>query len=156
MADNGVIGVGGGLPWHLPEDLKHFKRLTMGHTVIMGRRTWDEVGRPLPGRRNIVVTRQPGFRASGAEVAGSVDEAIARAAGEGEVFVIGGGEVYRQALPVAGRLVLTHVHARVEGDTTFPQIAPEDWDVAAERSWPADARHAHRFTIRDYRRARQP
>jgi dihydrofolate reductase len=129
VAINGVIGAEGGLPWRLPSDLKRFKAVTMGKPVIMGRKTHQSIGRPLPGRRNIVVTRSQAFAAAGVEVAHSLDEAIAMA-GNGdaaEVCVIGGGELYRQALPIADRLYITHVMAEPEGDTLFPPIHQEQW-----------------------------
>jgi dihydrofolate reductase len=118
---NGVIGRGGGLPWRLPEDLKRFKSLTMGHTLVMGRATYDSIGRPLPGRRTIVVTRQPAWSAPGVDVAHSVDEALLMA-GRGTVFVAGGGDIYRQCLDHADVLHLTLVDAAVEGDTWFPEF----------------------------------
>ena len=118
---NGVIGHKGQLPWRLPEDLRRFKALTMGHTLIMGRSTYDSIGRPLPGRRTIVVTRQPAWRTPGVDVAHSVEEALLMA-GRGTVFVAGGGEIYRQCLDHADRLHLTLVDARVEGDTWFPDF----------------------------------
>src|SRR5262245_37513826 len=121
MAENGVIGRGGQLPWRLEADLARFKQLTMGHTVIMGRKTWESIGRPLPGRRMIVVTRQGRYAADGIEVAGNLEAALeaARVAGEEEAFIIGGAEVYRQALPLADRLYMTLVLAEIEGDTKF-------------------------------------
>jgi dihydrofolate reductase len=152
VAENGVIGRAGRLPWRLPADLRHFRRLTTGHTVVMGRRTQEEIRRPLAGRRNIVLTRRPGFRAEGFEVAGSLEAALALAAGEPEVFVIGGGEVYCEALPRADRMVLTHVHAAVEGDTRFPAFDPAGWRVVGEELHPADEANPHRFTIRRYER----
>src|SRR3970282_2251892 len=109
VAKNGVIGAAGKLPWRLPEDLKHFKALTLGHPVIMGRKTWESLGKPLPGRDNIVVTRSSGFEAHGASVASSLDAALALCMGEPIVFVIGGGELYAEALPVADGLVLTEI-----------------------------------------------
>lgn len=118
---NGVIGRDGGLPWRLPEDLRRFKALTMGHTLVMGRATYDSIGRPLPGRRTIVVTRQPAWSAPGVDVAHSVDEALLMA-GRGPVFVAGGGEIYRQCLDRADVLHLTLVDASVEGDTWFPEF----------------------------------
>jgi dihydrofolate reductase len=118
---NGVIGSKGGLPWRLPEDLKRFKALTMGHTLVMGRATYDSINRPLPGRRTIVVTRQPAWTASGVDVAHSVDEALLMA-GRGPVFVAGGGEIYRQCLDRADVLHLTLVDTNVEGDTWFPEF----------------------------------
>jgi dihydrofolate reductase len=129
VAINGVIGAAGGLPWRLPSDLKRFKSVTMGKPVIMGRKTWESIGRPLPGRRNIVVTRSQDFSAQGVERASSLDEAIAMAV-EGdaaEVCVIGGGQLYEEALPAADRLYITHVMAEPEGDTRFPPIHQEQW-----------------------------
>lgn len=151
VARNSIIGAGGKLPWHLPEDLRQFKQLTLGRPIIMGRRTWDSLGRPLPGRRNIVVTRQAGFGAPGAEVAASVADAVARCAGEALVFVIGGSELYAAALPIADRLVLTEIDRDYEGDTRFPA-----WDRAA---WRVASREAHtaasglRFEVVTYERA---
>lgn len=130
MAENGVIGRGDQLPWRLSADLQRFKRLTMGHTVIMGRKTWESIGRPLPGRQMVVITRQPGYQAQGVTVAGSLPDALAlaRTAGDEEAFVIGGADVYRQALPFTDRIYLTLVLAEVEGDTKFPDV---DWDTWA-------------------------
>lgn len=155
-AENRVIGRGGGLPWRLPDDLKHFKRLTVDHTVIMGRKTYDELGRPLANRRNVVITRNPEFRPAGVTVVPTLAEALALGATESEVFVIGGGEIYRLALPVADRLYLTIVHAEVEGDTTFPPFDETAWAIDAEEFHPADDRHPHAFTFRTYRRLARP
>jgi dihydrofolate reductase len=125
VAANGVIGRDGGLPWHLPEDLRQFKRLTRGHVLVTGRRTFESIGRPLPDRTTIVVTRQPDWHADGVLTAPDVPAALATAAGlDEQVFVIGGHEVFRRALPVADRMVITQVHDRPEGDTVFP---PVDW-----------------------------
>ena len=128
IARNGVIGANGSLPWHLPEDLKHFKKLTLGHPIIMGRRTWESLGKPLPGRENIVVTRRSGYEATGASVAASLEAAVALCAGEPVAFVIGGAELYAAALSLADGLVLTEIHKDYEGDTRFPE-----WDRAAWR-----------------------
>ena len=155
MAENRVIGRDGGLPWRLPDDLKHFKRLTVDHTVIMGRKTFDEVGRPLPNRRNVVISRNPAFRPDGVTVVPSLDEALALGASETEVFVIGGGEIYRQALLRADRVYLTLVHAAVEGDTTFPDFERSAWVLESEQFHPADDRHAYGFSFREYRRIRE-
>ena len=127
VSRNGIIGVNGLLPWHLPEDLKHFKRLTLGHPVIMGRRTWESLGKPLPGRENIVVSRKPGYEAPGASVAASLHAAIALCAGEPVAFVIGGAAIYAAALPVAQGIVLTEIHKDYAGDTRFPEWNREDW-----------------------------
>jgi len=120
VARNGVIGNDGKVPWHVPEDLKHFRRSTTGHAVIMGRKTWDEVGKPLPNRRNIVVSRNADLRLEGAEVVPSLDEAIALArTTDAEPRVIGGAEIYRLALPLATRVLLTELELEPEGDTFF-------------------------------------
>ena len=130
IARNGVIGVDGGLPWHLPDDLRRFKELTLGHVLVMGRKTYESIGHPLPGRTTIVVTRSPSWDSAAAEVrvAGSVSDAIeAAAALDDEVFVVGGAQVYAAALPLADRLELTWVDAEPEGDTTFPELDGRDW-----------------------------
>jgi dihydrofolate reductase len=127
VAANGVIGADGRLPWHLPEDLRHFKSLTLGHPVIMGRRTWESLGRALPGRENIVVTRAPGYAAPGASVAASLDAALALCAGEPTAFVIGGGELYAEALAVADGLVLTEIQRDYPGDARFPDYDRSAW-----------------------------
>jgi dihydrofolate reductase len=136
QARNGVIGRGGVLPWHLPEDLAHFKRTTLGAPVIMGRKTWDSIPprfRPLPGRRNIVVTRDAQWQAPGAERAASLDEAIACVAGEPQAWITGGSEIFRLALPRAHVAVVTEIEADIEGDTHAPQLG-DDWrEVARER-----------------------
>jgi dihydrofolate reductase len=128
VAANGIIGAGGRLPWHLSEDLKHFKRLTLGHPVIMGRRTWESLDqRPLPGRENIVVTRTAGFDAPGAAVANSLPAALALCAGEAVAFVIGGERLFAEALPLAAGLALTEIHRDYEGDTRFPPFERARW-----------------------------
>ncbi len=130
VARNGVIGANGGMPWHLPEDLKHFRKLTLGHPVIMGRRTWESLGRPLPGRENIVVSRKPGFEAPGASVAATLEAAVALCTGEPMVFVIGGAELYTAALPLADGLVLTELEREFVGDTRFPAWDRDSWREA--------------------------
>jgi dihydrofolate reductase len=154
MSENGVIGRDGGLPWHLPDDLKRFKRLTMGHVLIMGRRTFASVGRPLPGRRTIVLSHDPAYRPAGVETAPSLEAAITLARGASEVFVAGGADVYRAALPTADRLYLTLVHTHLAGDAHFPPLDLDAWELDEEVRHPADERHAHAFTFRRYRRRR--
>lgn len=129
VSRNGIIGRDGGLPWHISSDLKRFKEITMGKPIIMGRKTWDSLPRkPLPGRLNIVVTRQGGFTAQGAVVVKTADEAIAAAgANANEIAVIGGGEIYRMFLPLASRLYISEVDIEVDGDTRFPAIDPAQW-----------------------------
>jgi dihydrofolate reductase len=136
LSDNNVIGVNGHIPWHIGDDLKRFKRLTTGHTVIMGRKTFESIGRPLPGRTNIVLTRNTQFKApDGVRVFSALDDALAscRQTGETTAYVIGGAEIYRESLPVADRLVLTHVRQHVQGDTFFPAYDKTQWrEVARE------------------------
>jgi dihydrofolate reductase len=136
-AANGVIGKDGGLPWHLPEDMAHFKRLTSGHPVIMGRKTWDSLPskfRPLPGRTNIVVTRQPSWQAQGAVRAASLEDALALCPAGADAWVIGGAEIYREALPLAHTAVVTEIDADFEGDAHAPQFGPQ---------WRETGREAH-------------
>jgi len=137
MAANNVIGVDGGLPWHLPEDLKRFKAITMGKPMIMGRATFDSIGRALPGRMSIVLTRQSGFEAEGCEIAPTIDAALAAAGDADEVMIIGGGEIYRQFLPMTGRIYLTRLQAELEGDTTFPELDMDEWEVVSVEEFPA-------------------
>ena len=151
-ARNGVIGAKGGLPWHLPEDLAFFKRTTMGHPIVMGRKTWESIGRPLPGRRSIVVTRDPSFSAAGAEVVHSLDEAVALCAGGDEIFVIGGAQLYVEALPRADRLLLTEIHADFDGDTFLPAPSPSAWAEAGRQPHPAAEGRPYGFDFVDYRR----
>ena len=127
IARNGVIGKDNQMLWHVPEDFAHFKSTTMGHAVIMGRKTWESIGRPLPGRTNVVITRQTDYVASGAHVVRSLDDALLYLHREARVFVIGGGEIYRQALPKADHLWVTVMDADFEGDTRFPEIDPTRW-----------------------------
>jgi len=133
IAHNNVIGLAGKMPWHLPAELAYFKRITMGHPIVMGRKTFDSIGRPLPGRRNIVVTANATWRCEGVEVAGNIEAALSMVEGS-SAFVIGGATLYAAALPVADRVYLTAIDATVEGDTFFPKLAPETWrEVSRER-----------------------
>ena len=144
MADNGVIGRGNGLPWHLPDDLRRFKSLTMGHALLMGRRTHESIGRALPGRRNLVLTRNPAWRAPGCERVASLAAARAQAGNAG-LFVIGGAEVFSLAWPIVGRLELTEVHADVTGDVRLTGFERREWREIAREPRAADARHACAF-----------
>jgi dihydrofolate reductase len=158
VARNGDIGVAGGLPWKLPSDQQFFKRVTMGRPLIMGRKTFESLGRPLPGRTNIVVTRRSGYAAPGAVVVHSLDEALeaarAMAAADGveEVFVIGGGEIYGQAIEDADRLLITHVDAAPEGDVRFPEIDPEKWAGFGVDDVAPSEEDTHAYEIRRYER----
>ena len=126
ISENNAIGKNNKLLWHLPNDLKHFKEITTGHTVIMGRKTYESVGRPLPNRRNIIITRQ-NIAIEGCEVAGSIDAALALCAREKEVFIVGGAEIYKQSINLTDRIYLTIVHKKFEGDSFFPEINKQDW-----------------------------
>ena len=144
VADNGVIGRDGALPWRLPEDLRRFKAATIGKPVIMGRKTFDSIGRALPGRLNIVLTRQAGWlpQDPAVQVVPDLDTALSVAGEVSEVTVIGGAQVYALALPLAGRILLTEVHARPEGDAHLAPFDPQVWQEIARERWPADERHA--------------
>lgn len=149
-AQNRVVGIDNKLPWHLPEDLKYFKRCTSGKAIIMGRKTYESIGRPLPNRTNIVITRNPAFKADGVKVVTSLNDAIELAAavnevsGVDEIMVIGGAAIYELTLPMADRLYLTHVHAQVEGDAYFPEVDFSNWreveraDYASSETNPYD------------------
>lgn len=150
--ERGAIGHQGRLPWRLPEDLKHFKALTLGKPVVMGRKTWDSIGRPLPGRLNIVVTRQGRLELPGATVVGSLDEALEQAGDVPEVCIIGGAEIYRLALPLADTVHLTRVHATVAADTFFPALDPAEWAQVTREERAADERHAHAYAFVELRR----
>ncbi|WP_025030328.1 dihydrofolate reductase [Nitratireductor aquibiodomus] len=155
MAQNGVIGRDGDLPWRLSTDLKRFKAITMGKPVIMGRKTWESIGKPLPGRRNIVVTRQADYTAEGAECVSSLDVALALAAGGeagADVCVIGGGQVYAEAIDKADRLHVTHVDAQIEGDTVFPEIDPEIWEEVSREEVPAGEKDVYATSYVVYQR----
>jgi dihydrofolate reductase len=153
-AENGVIGRGNQLPWRLSADLQRFKQLTMGHAVIMGRRTFESIGRPLPGRRMIVVSRQGDFRPQGVQRVRSLDEACQAAAehGDSEAMVIGGAEIFRQVLPAAERLYLTRVHAEPPGDVYFPALDWRQWRLISAESHGADAKNDYPFTFEIYQR----
>ena len=147
MARNRVIGRENRLPWKLPKDLAYFRRVTLGHPVVMGRRTWESIGKPLAGRQNIVVTRNAAFRAPGAIVVGSLDAAWEAAGGAVEVFVIGGTLLFAETLPIADRIHLTEVDAVVEGDTFFPAFDRSQWIEREIERHPVDERHAYPFRI---------
>jgi dihydrofolate reductase len=146
-ARNGVIGRDNAIPWHLPEDLKHFKASTLGHAVVMGRRTFDSIGRPLPGRRIVVLTRDPNWAHAGCERAGSLEEAMKLLADQQDVFVAGGAEVYREALPIASRLLITEVDLEPAGDTWFDEPDPSSWQCV--KATEAVSATGLGYTIRD-------
>ncbi len=147
-SENNVIGKDGGLPWHVSSDLKLFKEITMGKPVIMGRRTWESLPRkPLPGRRNIVITRNQDYEAEGAEIVGSVDEALAACRGEEEVSIIGGGQVYERAMDRTDRIYLTRIHLNVEGDTFLPDLPGTEWQEVERREFDRGEKDDAAFTL---------
>lgn len=151
VAENGVIGDKNTLLWHISEDLRNFKRVTSGHPVIMGRKTFDSLGRPLPNRTNVVITRQ-NLEIEGAEVVHSLDEALAMFPAEEEVFVIGGAQIYAEALPRADRFYLTRVHLSYEGDTSFPAWNESEWQRVECEHFERGEKYEHPFTIEIYER----
>lgn len=156
LARNGVIGRNNQMPWKIPGEQAYFKRMTMGHPIVMGRKTWESIGRPLPGRRNVVVTRNRQFVAPGAEAVASLDEALTQTGDADEIFIIGGGELYAQALPRAHRLLLTEIDAEFEGDAFFPVFDRSQWlETSRERYLPTqDQPFRHSFVV--YERRQQP
>ena len=156
MGRNGVIGCDGDMPWHLPADLAHFKQVTMGHPVLMGRKTFESIGRALPGRRNLVVSRSGGSDStSGVDWFGSIDDALQSCKGE-HVMVIGGGELYRQLLPKAKRMELTLIDAEPEGDTRFPEWSRAEWHIAAMQVRSPDEKNEYRLTFCSLQRQAEP
>lgn len=152
MAENRVIGRDNQLPWRLPDDMRHFRDLTVGHTVIMGRKTFESLDGPLSGRRNIVLSRNPDYRPPGVTVARTLDEALVACADEEEVFVVGGSQIYRAALPHADRIYLTVVRASIDGDVHFPSIDTDEWELVGCVDHPKDDVHAHPFSFLTYQR----
>jgi dihydrofolate reductase len=150
MSENRVIGRGGALPWHISADLRRFRKLTTGHAIIMGRKTFESIGRPLPHRRSIVISRNPDFRAEGVEVVAGLDAALQCCEGEQQVFVIGGSSIYELALPQADRLYVTLIHATIDGDTFFPQFDETEWQLAEDQQHAADKKNAFDYSYRTY------
>jgi len=147
MARNGVIGRDNTLPWHLPEDLKHFKAVTLGKPILMGRRTYESIGKPLPGRTNLVMTRNAAWHTDGAVTVHSIGEAMSLTQAAPELAGIGGAEIFRLLLPQAARIYLTRVHADIAGDAVFPALDTEQWVESEVRTFEADARNAYGMTF---------
>jgi dihydrofolate reductase len=150
MDENRLIGSDNRLPWHMPADLALFKRTTMGKPIVMGRRTFESIGKPLPGRRNIVVSRNPEYAAEGCEVVGDIDSALALCAGDEEVMLIGGASLYRQTIERASRMYITLIHHEFSGDTWFPEFDPGDWKVAERREFAADENNPYAWSFVKY------
>lgn len=146
MARNRAIGLDGEMPWHLPAELKHFKESTIGKPIVMGRKTWESIGRVLPGRQNIVITRNPSFQAPGCTLARSLDQAMDLALGE-EVMIIGGGQLYQLAMAVADRMILTRVDCEPGADTWFPEWQPQDWQQTSIRNESANEQNPHAYQV---------
>ena len=153
-ANNNAIGKEGGMPWHLPNDLRHFKNLTWGMPVVMGRKTFESLGKPLAGRKNIVISRQQGWSAPGAVVVKSIEDAlfVAREADMKEVMVIGGGEIYKSLFDRAKRIYLTRVEAEPDADTFFPVIDPQQWHLMSQKNHEADEKNAHNYSFQVWER----
>lgn len=154
VSENNVIGVDGDLPWRLSADLKRFKKLTMGHHIIMGRKTFDSIGRLLPGRTTIIVTRQQDYEFEGALIANSIEQAIALCPQDACPFITGGAEIYRIALPLVTEIQLTRVHAEIEGDTVLPRIDWQQWELVEQKRHSADERNSADYSFEIYRRNR--
>ncbi len=150
IGENRELGLGNKLPWHLPDDLKRFKEITRGHTVIMGRKTFESIGRLLPDRKNIIITRNKDFKVEGAIIVSNFEEALGESTGEDEVFVIGGGEIFSLALPHADKMYLTHVETKLPNDAFFPEFNLSEWKVVNEESHPKDEKHMYDFTFKTY------
>lgn len=147
IAENGIIGRKGDLPWYMPEDLKRFRALTTGHHILMGRKTWQSIGKPLPDRQSVVITRNSGYEAQGAQVASSLDEAVQLVKNDDQAFIIGGEQIYNLALPIADRFYLTRVHAQVAGDVYFPYVDWSQWRKIETQRFEADAQHRMAFSF---------
>jgi len=153
---NNVIGVDGELPWRISDDLKRFKALTMGKPIVMGRLTWESIGRPLPGRQNIVITRQAGFSADGCDVVASPAAALSAAGDATEIMIIGGSQIYELFLPKSGRLYVTRVHTEIDGDAFFPAINEADWELVDTESHGLSDVNEFAFDFRTYERKDRP
>jgi dihydrofolate reductase len=151
-SENNAIGINNQMPWHLPNDFKYFKKNTIEHSILMGRKTFDAIGKALPDRRNIVITRNANFQAEDIDVANSIQEALLYCRDEREVFIIGGANIYQQALPLANKVLLTRVHTSIKGDAFFPELPPEEWELVSSDSHPADEKHAFAYTFEVYTR----
>lgn len=147
IAANNAIGKNNQLLWHLPADLKHFKEITSGHTIIMGRKTYDSIGKPLPNRRNIVITRNKDLNLAGVEVVNTLADAITLCDNETEVFIIGGAEIYKQAMDITDKIYLTRVHERFEADVFFPEIKTTAWKETAKEAFEADEKNKLAYTF---------
>ena len=156
IAKHNAIGVGGDLPWHLPADLRRFKQLTMGHSMIMGRKTYESIGKLLPGRTTVIVTKQTDFSVPGATVVHSLEAAFQAVAGDDNPFIVGGGEIYRQALPHVDKIYLTQVDAELDADTFFPEIEWTEWELIETEKKVPDAKNSFPYVFEVYQKRNPP
>jgi dihydrofolate reductase len=154
LSENNVVGINNQLPWHLSADLKRVKALTMGHHLIMGRKTFESIGRPLPGRTNVIITRNMDYKAEGCVVVSSLSEALQNAQHDSEAFVFGGGEIFREALPLVNKIYMTRIHRNFEGDTRFPELNPREWKETARQDFNADEKNNYNYSFIDLVRIR--
>jgi dihydrofolate reductase len=152
MARNNVIGKGGTMPWHMPADLKHFKKVTMNKPVVMGRKTFESIGKPLPGRRNIIISRQENLKLEGCEVYNNIQNVFEILKNESEVMIIGGGQLYAKTLPFADRLYITHLDADIDGDTQFPDWNENEWEEVFRESHQPDEKNPYPYAFVNYQR----
>ncbi len=152
--ENRLIGRDNGLPWHLPADLKHFKSITMGHHMIMGRKTFDSIGKPLPGRVSVIVTRQKDLKIEGCMVVNTLDEALEKCKGQEEVFIIGGAQIFNCTMPMATDLYITQIHHQFEGDTHFPEISEKEWQVVSKEDCNPDEKNEWGYSFINYTRVK--
>ncbi|MBE8719493.1 dihydrofolate reductase [Sphingobacterium pedocola] len=151
-AENNAIGKGNKMPWHLPGDFKYFKKNTLDHSIVMGRKTFESIGKALPERRNIVITRDLNYKAKDIDVANSLEEVLTYCRDEREIFIIGGAEIYRQTLPLAQKVLLTRVHTTVDGDAFFPALIPTAWKLISSETYQKDEKHAFDYSFEVYER----
>ena len=152
-AENNAIGKGNQMPWHLPNDFKYFKAKTMDHSIIMGRKTFESIGKPLPGRRNIIISRQPTLNIEDVDVANSLQDVNKYCRDEREIFIIGGAEIFNQAMPMADEILLTRVHTNIEGaDAFFPELLESDWELISQEKHNKDDKHQYDYTFEVYKR----
>lgn len=147
LSENNVVGVRNQLPWKLSADLKRVKSMTMGHHIIMGRKTFESIGRPLPGRTNVIITRNANYKAEGCVIASSLQHALDIAMNDTEVFIFGGGEIFKEAMPLASKIYMTRVHTHLEGDTYFPDIKPFDWRIVELQEFKADEKNEFDYSF---------
>ncbi|ERJ60970.1 dihydrofolate reductase [Sphingobacterium paucimobilis] len=151
-AENNAIGKNNQMPWHLPNDFKYFKKTTLGHSVIMGRKTFESIGKPLPERRNIVLTRDQQYNNPEIDVANSLQDVLTYCRDEREIFIIGGANIYQQVLPLAQRVLLTRVHATIDGDAFFPELPSTEWELISQEKHNKDEKHVYDYTFEVWQR----